>query len=165
MINVNKFERLRRSFKVIHLRLHSRHRLIHLFIHLLFSLVLILSFNGGLSHRPAKQHLGSSGSCLLYLCFCFVFFKKNCRLCVISHPCLTSIRTFPQPPPACRGVWETTFAFECSNTEKSIFGFSLLLVHPFIHWLDCFALLFRKTEKLFFSEICLDLPSVEVSHI
>lgn len=89
MINVNKFERLRRSFKVIHLRLHSRHRLIHLFIHLLFSLVLILSFNGGLSHHPAKQQLGSSGSCLLYLCFFFVFIKKkNCGLCVISHPCL-----------------------------------------------------------------------------
>lgn len=98
------------------------------------------------------------------LCFCFVFIKKknpkkNCRLCVISHPCLTSIRTFPQAPPACRGVWETTFAFECSNTEKSIFGFSLLLAHPFIYWLDCFALPFCKTEKLFFfSEICRIFP-------
>lgn len=38
MINVNKFERLRTSFKVIHLRLDNRHRLIHLFIHLLSAL-------------------------------------------------------------------------------------------------------------------------------
>lgn len=46
------------------------------------------------------------------------------------------------------------------HRKKSIFAFSLLLVHPFIHRLDCFALPFCKTEKLFFSEILPDLSPV-----
>lgn len=120
MTNVNKFEHLRRSFKVIHIQLDNRHRLIHLFIHLLFRVVLILSIDGGLPRRPTKQGFGCSGSCL----FCLMFIKK-CRLCVICHLCLTSIHTFPQPALPCRGVWEITFALECNNSEKSIFFFFL----------------------------------------
>lgn len=48
MMNDNKFERLHGSFRVIHLRLDNRRQLIRLFIRLLFSVVLILSFSGGL---------------------------------------------------------------------------------------------------------------------
>lgn len=77
MINVNKFERLRRSFKVIHLRLDNRHRLIHLFIHLLFSVVLILSFSGGLSHRPAEQRLVAAAPASFLSAFMFI---KDCTV-------------------------------------------------------------------------------------
>lgn len=54
------------------------------------------------------------------------------------------------------------FSNAATQKKKSIFVFSLLLVHPFIHRLDCFALPFCKTEKLFFSEI---LPDLSPSHL
>lgn len=82
----------------------------------------------------------------------------------MSHPCLTSIRTFPQPPPACRGVWEVLF--ECSNTEKNPFShFLCYLCTPSFTGSTVLRSRFARQKNYFSLKFCRIFPQSLIGKI